>query len=281
MGSTIVALRQSGDVPPLLDDTVLAATVVVANTTMNRERNLEGVNSYARDLGFSPARWLIDRAFAHARSVAWLDLCCGQGRALRQGAKILSEQGIRAELVGVDLVDFFEANDDAEVDAGGDAQSEPSDDAQFEAAGDNEAAEMPTGRQPQLVCAAIAEWGPADGQRFDLITCVHGLHYVGDKLALLARASEWLAEAGLLIADLDVANLRLADGVTRESERRRVAQTLRRAGFTYDARRHRVTRLGPAREPVVWPYRYLGADPTAGPNYSGQPVVDSWYSDAS
>jgi hypothetical protein len=28
---------------------------------------------------------------------------------------------------------------------------------------------------------------------------------------------------------------------------------------------------------VVFPFRYLGADDTAGPNYTGQPAVDSYY----
>ena len=38
----------------LLDDAALEASAVVANCTMNRERQLDGVNSYARELGFNP-----------------------------------------------------------------------------------------------------------------------------------------------------------------------------------------------------------------------------------
>jgi hypothetical protein len=38
----------------LLDDTTLAASSVVANSAMNRERQLAGANSYARELGFDP-----------------------------------------------------------------------------------------------------------------------------------------------------------------------------------------------------------------------------------
>jgi trans-aconitate methyltransferase len=45
-------------------------------------------------------------------------------------------------------------------------------------------------------------WEP--GQACDLITCVHGLHYGGDKLAVLTRAASWLAPTGLLAADLDL-----------------------------------------------------------------------------
>lgn len=38
----------------LLDDDELGASAVVANYAMNRERQLTGVNSYARELGFDP-----------------------------------------------------------------------------------------------------------------------------------------------------------------------------------------------------------------------------------
>jgi hypothetical protein len=53
-------------------------------------------------------------------------------------------------------------------------------------------------------------WEPA--RAFYLITCVHGLHYLGDKLAVLSRAAGWLTAAGRLAADLDLASIRLADG---------------------------------------------------------------------
>ena len=62
----------------------------------------------------------------------------------------------------------------------------------------------------RLVEASLTTWRP--DRAFDLITCVHGLHYVGDKLGLIARAASWLAEDGLFVANLDLANLKLADG---------------------------------------------------------------------
>ena len=62
----------------------------------------------------------------------------------------------------------------------------------------------------RLVEASLSTWRP--DRPFDLITCVHGLHYVGDKLGLIARAASWLAEDGLFVASLDLANLKLADG---------------------------------------------------------------------
>ncbi len=66
---------------------------------------------------------------------------------------------------------------------------------------------------------------------FDLITCMHGLHYLGDKSALPARTASWLTATGRLIADVDLASIRLADG---RPAGRRLTTRLRTAGFTYD-----------------------------------------------
>lgn len=74
------------------------------------------------------------------------------------------------------------------------------------------------------------------------------------------------------MADLDLASIRLANG--RPAGRRLTAQ-LRAAGLYYDPRRRRVTCTGP-RE-LILPYTYLGADDHAGPNYTGQPAVNSHY----
>lgn len=52
----------------------------------------------------------------------------------------------------------------------------------------------------------------AQSRRFDLITCVHGLHYIGDKLAVLTRIASWLTDDGQFSADLDLDSIRLADG---------------------------------------------------------------------
>jgi hypothetical protein len=95
----------------LLDDDALAASAVVANCAMNRERQLAGVNSYARELGFDPVE-LLTAGFADSprgsTSVAWLDLCCGTGRAVIQAAERLAGLAGRVEFVGVDLVDAFD-----------------------------------------------------------------------------------------------------------------------------------------------------------------------------
>ena len=53
---------------------------------------------------------------------------------------------------------------------------------------------------------------------------------------------------------------------------------LRRAGLEYDRRRRLIVVPGPE-ETWNLPFRYLGADDRAGPNYTGQPAVDSYYDD--
>jgi len=209
--------------PPLLDDFALSGSPVVANNAMNRERGLIGVNSYEREVGLDPLSRLVD-------GDAWLDLCCGSGRALFEAAA--DPRAVGVTITGVDLVDFFAA------------------------------AVRPPGLE--LIVANVSTWRP--GRRYDLITCVHGLHYVGDRLGLLARAASWLTPTGLLVADFDPEQVAGAADLV---------DALRRRGFAYDARAHRVTLHG-GRD-VVFPYRYLGADDTAGPNHTGQPAVRAHY----
>jgi hypothetical protein len=119
----------------------------------------------------------------------------------------------------------------------------------------------------ELYSESLLTWTPR--RRFDLITCVHGLHYVGDKLQALTRAASWLTEGGFFVADLDLASIRTPDG------QRGLAKTLRSNGFAYDARKRRITCEG--RREVTLPYAYQGADDRAGPNYTKQPAVDSYY----
>ena len=90
----------------------------------------------------------------------------------------------------------------------------------------------------QLVSSPVCTWTPS--RSFDLITCVHGLHYIGDKLAALARAASWLTSGGLLVADLDLAGISIAG----RPATRRLSRALRDAGFSYDFRRHRISRTG-------------------------------------
>ncbi|MET8833584.1 class I SAM-dependent methyltransferase [Micromonospora sp. NPDC004540] len=229
----------------LLDDETLESSAVVANSAMNRERQLAGVNSYTRELGFNPLEWIMARtAQSLQTTIGWLDLCCGTGRCLLQAADALARDGLDhlVTIVGVDLVDFFDRTP------------------------------VP-GTALQLSCASVTSWSPP--RRFDLITCVHGLHYVGDKLAVLTRVAGWLTDDGRFSADLDLDSIRLADG---RPAGRKLATALREAGFTVDTRRHRIGRNGPGI--VSLPYTYLGADDRAGANYTGQPAVTSYYGES-
>lgn len=224
----------------LLPDEVLERSTVVANCHMNRERNLTGSNGYARELGINPYVFLKER-LDHQDHVAWLDLCCGTGRALIQAAEQFHADGLaaRVEILGVDLVGLFDHH--------------------------------PAGLAClRLVEESLSRWRPE--RAYDLVTCVHGLHYVGDKLGLIARAAAWLTKDGLFVANLDLANLRLSDG--RPAGRLVVAE-LRQRGLEYDRRRRRVVNRG--HREVHLPFRYLGANDAAGPNYTGQPAVNSYY----
>ncbi|MDI1465728.1 methyltransferase domain-containing protein [Catellatospora sp. KI3] len=266
----------------LLTDDALERSDVVANCAMNRERGLDGVNSYAKDLGLHPLDLLRSRLADHGRA-SWLDLCCGSARALTQAADLLRAPtdsapidpaarvaipsgpapsgpgraglisaapirpdgggdvagGTQVTLTGVDLIDWFDPA----------ARTAPGLD---------------------LHVASVSCWEP--GRAYDLITCVHGLHYVGDKLGVLARALTWLSPGGTFAAHLDLASIRLADGTDASRTLRRL---LRENRVGYDARRRIVTCVGPRN--LDLPFTYAGADDRAGPNFTGQPAVDSHY----
>ncbi len=223
-----------------LDDDALEQSGVVANSRMNRERNLTGSNGYSKELAFNPLE-LLRESVASAGHANWLDLCCGSGKALIEAARIVHCEGMDAsiELLGVDLVGMFARPD-------------------------------PEQKCLRLVEASLTAWQP--DRPFDLITCVHGLHYIGDKLRLIARAASWLTDDGRFAANLDVNNLRLQDG---RSAGRIVATEFRRSGLQYDHRKKLVICVG--RKLVNLPFQYLGADDQAGPNYTGQPAVNSYY----
>jgi len=227
--------------PVLLDAAALEKSEVVANACMNRQRNLAGANSYEKELGFALLDFLKKSLEKHHR-VAWLDLCCGTGRALIQAAEVCRTASLdrRVELTGVDLVPMFDSI-------------------------------RPGLDDVHLVAASVERWETAE--RFDLVTCVHGLHYIGDKLGLVQRASGWLRDGGLLMVHLDYRNLRING---RTSSGAQIGKDLRRAGFRYVSGRRLL--ICSAQSPQhLLPYRYLGADDHAGPNYTGQAAVDSYY----
>jgi len=229
------------ETPTLLDFAALQRSEVVANARMNRERNLSGPNSYETDLGLDPMNFLM-KALQRRQHASWLDLCCGTGRALLQAAEALQKARLtpRIKLIGVDLVPMFDPI-------------------------------PPVLSCIRLVSTPVESW--ETDERFDLITSVHGLHYLGDKLGVLQRASRWLKEDGLLMMHLDYRNVRI---VGRGLSGAQIGRGLHRAGFRYVPGRHLVVRSGNILQGSV-PYRYLGADDKAGPNYTGQEAVDSYY----
>ena len=208
---------------------------------MNRERNLSGANSYERDLGFAPIDFL-QKVLQRQEEAAWLDLCCGAGRALLQAAEAVQANALECKIkfTGVDVVPMFDP--------------------------------VPPGMDlVRLVSSSVESWQTEE--RFDLITCVHGLHYVGDKLGVLQRAADWMKPDGLLLMHVDHRNLRVAG---RESSGPQFGRDLRKAGFRYLSGRHLLVREGNTCRRTL-PYRYLGADDKAGPNFTGQAAVDSFY----
>lgn len=226
----------------LVGDQALERSSVVANCQMNRQRMLRGPGGYARELGVEPTDCLL-ACQAKSGRAHWLDLCCGSGHALIDAATWFQDQGLAdtIEIVGVDLVGMF-------------------------------APVTVKLQHLQRIEASLTTWQP--DRQFDLISCVHGWHYIGDKLGLLSRAASWLTAEGLLVGNLDLKNIQLADAANSQ---RRVAAELRKHGFEYAARRKLVRCRGNRTLPVPW--RYLGADDRAGPNYTGQPAVNSHYSD--
>ena len=227
----------------LLSDDELEASAIVANCRMNRQRQLLGGNGYDKELGVNPIEFLQELATESIAPIRWLDLCCGTGRALIEMAEHCqgSEFEDRIEIVGIDLVDYFFP--------------------------------VPTSiKSLELKTASLSRWAPASSAKFDLITCVHGLHYIGDKLGLLERICGWLKPAGTFIGQLDLDNVRDQSG---QKVAKILLQTFRKNEFDFCPRRRRLRSDG-AKE-TSFEAEYLGGDDTAGPNFTGQPAVNSYY----
>lgn len=220
----------------LLSNDELDDSDVVANCRMNRERNLIGTNGYDTEVRFCPVTFLEEVAERNG-TARWLDLCCGSGKALIQAAEQIASEKLPIEMTGVDLAGMFLP-------------------AKFSCL--------------RLIEASLHTWQP-EGQ-FDLITCIHGLHYIGDKLGLICRVASWLTDEGKFVAQLDMNNIKLAGG---KPANRIVAAALRQQGleYSFDTKLIECER----RLDATLPFEYFGADDRAGPNYTGQPAVDSYY----
>lgn len=223
---------------PLLTNSELEWSDVAANCRMNREREITGTNSYTADLKLNPLDFLMARGETHS-DVRWLDLCCGSGRALIQADEYFRAQRQTIQIRGIDLVDLFQPVTN-------------------------------TTSTLQLETASLHDW--TTSLTYDLITCVHGLHYVGDKLKLVADAASWLKPDGTFIAHLDLENLQSSTNNWSAREKR---EYLRRYQLDFNPRRHLLTCRG--FQTIKFPCRYLGASDQAGPNFTGQPAVNSIY----
>ena len=224
----------------LLSEDALARSSVVANSLMNRERLCFSGNSYQKELSFDILEFLKKR-LSSQKQTAWLDLCCGSGKALIEAGNVLAAEKSNSELkiIGADLVSMFDS--------------------------------CPAKLDFLDLVETSVENLIFDGE-FDLITCVHGLHYIGDKLDLVRKAAFWLKTDGIFLANLDLANFKYSDG---KPAGRAVAIELRKSGIAYEAKKHSIVCLG--RKEINFKFAYLGADDHAGANYTKQPVVDSYY----
>lgn len=223
----------------LLPEDKLVWSPIVVNSRMNRERNASGINSYEKEFKFKPEEYLESKIGDYGKA-SWLDLCCGQGKALVQTAEYFDKLGQQnlINLKGVDLIDTF-LKVDKHITC-----------IQFEA-------------------KSLNEWSP--DQNYDLITCVHGLHYLGDKLKLIETSIAALKSNGVFIANLDLNNI-----VIQGTDTRSYLKTLfKRFGVAYNSRTKVLKQIGYAAN--KFDLKYLGADDEHGPNYTGQDSVTSYY----
>ncbi|AYB29517.1 class I SAM-dependent methyltransferase [Chryseolinea soli] len=223
----------------LLNDR-LELSPIVANNRMNRERNAVGVNSYERDIWLSPIEFLTERS-KKLSSVGWMDICCGRARALIQTAQHLKTRfpDHHFHLAGIDLVDTYD----------------------------------PIPADCNSITLFTGSFLSLDTNlKFDLVTCVHGLHYIGDKLSGIQKACSLLTPDGTFIANLDLHNFK---SPSQKNFYKDISAWLRDNELDYNNKRHLLTVRG--HRSLNIPFRYVGADDQAGPNYTGQEVVDSHY----
>lgn len=222
----------------LLDNSLLEKSSIVANSTMNRQRKCFGGNSYQKELSFDVLDFLENRLRSDEQ-IKWLDICCGEGNALIEAAENLSEYEPKIRIIGIDLAGMFQPFSTEKI-------------------------------ALQMIETSFENFSSESD--FDLITCVHGLHYIGDKLAFLQKAVSMLKTDGVFLANLDLNNFKFENG---KPAGQFVVKNLRRKGFDFNSKKHLLTFSG--KKKIEFDFGYLGADDGAGANYTGQSVVDSYY----
>ena len=220
----------------LKNQQALEKSSIVANSLMNRERVLSGGNSYEKELSFEIRKYLEKRS-KNQNFVNWLDICCGRGKALIEAARIFRDLNIT--ITGIDLAGMFDhfPNDTKNL---------------------------------NLIETPFENFKPQTD--FDLITCVHGLHYIGDKLGFIQKAVSYLKLNGIFLANLDTANFK-----TNKPKplKRKITELLRENNLEFDSRKHLLTCKG--KKNPDFQLKYIGANDQAGANYTKQAVVDSYY----
>ncbi len=222
----------------MLTDAQVLASEIVANATMNRGRGFGGVNSYTRELRFDIPAFLETRVRKHG-TAAWYDACCGEGNALAEASRQFAsaDWGRHVQIIGVDLVGTF-----SPVETNG----------------------------LRLIAEDVGQF--TFEVPIDLVTCVHGLHYLGDKLGFLAHAYAMLRPGGIFLGHLDPANLRLPTSTPWS----RLLRQLRAQGVDITLKNH-ILRLAYSNTPLDFGLTYQGATISEQPNYTGITVMDSWY----
>jgi SAM-dependent methyltransferase len=218
----------------------LLSSSVVANATMNRGRGFSGVNSYERELRFDISQFLAQRVQERGTAL-WLDVCCGEGRALVEAGTRFAETdwGASVEIIGVDLVGMFVPD-----------------------------------KVPGVCLVAVDVMAFMLDRPADLITCVHGLHYLGDKLGFLERAMGMLSTGGIFRGHWDTQNIRtdIPGRVIWPSAVRHARQKGAALAFA-----NHLMQIEGTDAPLDFGVQYQGATVSETPNYTGITVIDSWY----
>ncbi|MBO9702529.1 MAG: methyltransferase domain-containing protein [Sporocytophaga sp.] len=224
----------------LLNNQNLENSPVVANNRMNRERNAVGINSYEKDIDLSPVE-VISQSFKTKNTFTWLDICCGRGKALIQTAQYVSKHFPSKQIAftGIDLIDMFDS--------------------------------IPE-QCNSVSLHAQSFFNFESVQKYDLITCVHGLHYMGDKLEAIRKACSMLNSEGLFIANFDTKCIK---SIEIKNIQQKLSAWFKFNNIEYSSKKHLVKFKGIGT--FTMPFQFVGADDKAGPNYTGQEAVDSFY----
>lgn len=209
-------------------------TSIVANSSMNRQRNLTGINSYEKDLYFDILAF-IETKLSTNQKFSWIDLCCGEAKALFQAQEIFTNED-KISLEGIDLIDMF----------------------------------VDKNNKVKLQIGSLLDWKPS--QKYDLITCVHGLHYIGNKLLIIEKVCKTIKEDGMFIANIDLDSIKNSDN---QSLKKEILKYLKEEGLLYNSRQKILICEG--NKSFEFDFQYLGADTKAGKNYTGQEAINSIY----